>query len=99
MAKDLKVNVYVDGVLYGPAGKKPSAEVAERITNPKAWDSSKDSDDGSKSDAPKYPEGKPEEGWTGKQLDAYAEDHKVDLTGAGTKAEKVAAIEKAAETA
>ena len=36
-ARELKANVYVDGVLYGPDGEKPSAEVAKEITNPKAW--------------------------------------------------------------
>ena len=39
-ARELKANVYVDGVLYGPAGEKPSAEVAKAITNEKAWKSS-----------------------------------------------------------
>ena len=37
MAKTLRANVYVDGVLYGPAGKDPTAAIARRITNPKAW--------------------------------------------------------------
>lgn len=37
MAKELTKNVWVDGVLYGPDGEKPSAEVAKEITNPKAW--------------------------------------------------------------
>jgi len=37
MAKELTRNVYVDGVLYGPDGEKPSADVAKEITNPKAW--------------------------------------------------------------
>lgn len=34
--KALAANVYVDGEFYA-AGSKPSAEVAKRITNPKAW--------------------------------------------------------------
>lgn len=37
MAKELIANVYVDGVLYGPDGEKPSAEVAKQIDNPNAW--------------------------------------------------------------
>lgn len=34
--KKLAANVYVDGVLYTPESDVP-AEVAKRITNPKAW--------------------------------------------------------------
>jgi hypothetical protein len=37
MAKELKANVYVDGVLYGPDGEKPDAEVSKRIVNEAAW--------------------------------------------------------------
>jgi len=43
-ARELKANVYVDGVLYGPDGEKPSAEVAKAITNPKAWGEDKKAD-------------------------------------------------------
>ncbi|HEY1177860.1 MAG TPA: hypothetical protein VGF17_17020 [Phytomonospora sp.] len=94
MAKSLTANVYVDGVLYGPAGEQPSAEVAKAIVNPKAWDGS-DADSAPAGDAPAYPEGDPSEDWTGKQLDAYAADKNVDLAGASTKADKVAAIQAA----
>lgn len=49
MAKHLTQNVYVDGVLYGPAGVKPSAEVAKEITNEKAWGEDESSKSASKS--------------------------------------------------
>lgn len=37
MSKKLAKNVIVDGVLYG-AGTVPPKDVADEITNPKAWD-------------------------------------------------------------
>ena len=40
----LASNVYVDGVLY-PAGEDVPAEVADKVTNPKAWGESPASDD------------------------------------------------------
>lgn len=43
MAKQLKANVWVDGVLYGPDGEKPNAEVSKQITNEKAWEDADDS--------------------------------------------------------
>lgn len=42
-----------------------------------------------------YPAGDPTTDWTHKQLDAYAVDHEVDLTGASTKTAKVAVFETA----
>jgi hypothetical protein len=36
--------------------------------------------------------------WTGKQLDAYAAEHGIDLAGATRKADKVAAIGAAASS-
>ncbi|MEN1976995.1 hypothetical protein [Cellulomonas olei] len=45
-----------------------------------------------------YPEGPVTEGWSGKQLDAYASEHGIDLAGATRKADKVAAIGAAAST-
>lgn len=36
MARRLKANVLVDGVLYR-SGSTPPADVAKQITNPKAW--------------------------------------------------------------
>lgn len=36
MSRELAANVYVDGVLY-EAGSTPPKDVAEKITNPKAW--------------------------------------------------------------
>ena len=38
MARTLIANVFVDGVLYGPAGEAPTPEVAALIVNPKVWD-------------------------------------------------------------
>ncbi|HEY1176481.1 MAG TPA: hypothetical protein VGF17_10010 [Phytomonospora sp.] len=93
MAKSLTANVYVDGVLY-EAGSTPPANVAEQITNEKAWDDS-DADSAPEPPAPAYPEGEPSEDWKGDQLDAYASEKGVDLSGAKTKADKVAAIQAA----
>lgn len=51
---------------------------------------------GGNSDAEvQIPDGDPTEGWTNKQLDAYAAAKGIDLQGAGTKADKLAAIAKA----
>lgn len=41
------------------------------------------------------PEGEPNDSWTNKQLDAYAAAKEIDLGGAGNKAAKLAAIDKA----
>lgn len=91
-ARKLTANVYVDGVLH-EADSTPPAEVAKQITNPKAWGGDAPADE---SDAPKYPEGEPSEDWTHDQLDAYAADKSVDLTGAKNKADKVAAAKASA---
>lgn len=45
-----------------------------------------------------FPEGAPSEEWTGKQLDAFAAVKSVDLTGAKSKADKVAVIIAASAT-
>ena len=42
-ARELVTTVYVDGVAYGPGDDVP-ADVAERITNPKAWGEEPDAD-------------------------------------------------------
>ena len=36
MGKTLASTVHIDGTVY-PAGSEPPADVAKRITNPKAW--------------------------------------------------------------
>lgn len=41
------------------------------------------------------PEGEPSTDWTSKQLDAYALERSIDLAGAKSKPEKVAAIQAA----
>ncbi len=43
------------------------------------------------------PAGKPDESWTSKQLDAYAEANSIDLGKAKSKADKLAAIAAAAQ--
>jgi len=43
MARKLARNVNVNGVLYGPDGETPSKEIADQITNPKAWEAEDDS--------------------------------------------------------
>lgn len=43
------------------------------------------------------PEGDPSEEWSGKQLDKFAADRGIDLGGARTKPDKVAAIAAAAQ--
>lgn len=49
MGKQLAQNVNLDGVLY-QAGTTPPKDIAEQITNPKAWGSD-ESDDTSTADA------------------------------------------------
>lgn len=74
--------------------------VAQRV--PKAWKGTALLDapnvsfdaDGADEDT-QLPEGEPTESWTNKQLDAYAAAKEIDLQGASTKAEKLAAIDKA----
>lgn len=39
-----------------------------------------------------YPDGEPTEKWSAKQLDAYANDHQIDLSGVTKKADKAARI-------
>lgn len=87
--RKLTSNVWVNGTLH-LAGSSPEKDVADQITNPNAW-SAEDEAEG-----PRYPEGDPSEQWTGKQLDAYGEDHQVDVSGFGKKADKLAAIQAAA---
>ncbi len=43
--RKLAVNVIVDGKLY-PAGSSPDKEIADRISNPKAWGADPAEDDG-----------------------------------------------------
>ncbi|WP_263120851.1 hypothetical protein [Cellulomonas sp. RIT-PI-Y] len=45
---------------------------------------------------PPYPQGEVTEKWSGKELDAYAAERGIDLTGATKKADKVARIGEAA---
>lgn len=87
--RKLTSNVWVDGTLH-LAGSSPEKAVADQITNPNAWSAE------AEPEGPRYPEGAPSEEWTGKQLDAYGEDHSVDVTGFSKKADKVAAIQAAA---
>lgn len=49
------------------------------------------SDDAGDDDA-SYPDGEPTEKWSAKQLDAYATDHDIDLSGLTKKADKVERI-------
>ena len=44
MGKTLASNVHIDGTVY-PAGSEPPADVAKRITNPKAWAAGDDADE------------------------------------------------------
>lgn len=45
MGKKLARNVNVDGVTY-LAGEEPPADIAEQITNEKAWEADEDASDG-----------------------------------------------------
>lgn len=93
MARKLAANVYVGGVLHA-AGSSPDKDVADQITNPKAWGESASAE----SDAPAaFPEGDPSEDWKGDELKAYAEANEIDLGSARTKAEMVEAINAAAD--
>lgn len=51
----------------------------------------RDSDDTGDDDT-SYPDGEPTDKWSAKQLDAYADEHDVDLSGVTKKADKVARI-------
>lgn len=42
--------------------------------------------------AVEVPEGDPSDAWSVKQIDAYAADHGIDLSGASNKADKLAVI-------
>ncbi|MDR6861969.1 hypothetical protein [Phycicoccus sp. 3266] len=86
--KALAANVWVDGTLY-EAGSTPPKDVADEITNPKAWGES------DSSDARSYPEGTPSEDWKVDELKAYAADNSVDLGDAKTKADIVSILGKA----
>lgn len=105
MSRKLIANVYVDGVLYGPAGKSPSKDVAERITNPKAWAGKADSasggdsgsGDGSGSGSGEG-SGIPPKGGAGSGRDAwkaYADKLSVAVDDDASRDDIVAAIESA----
>ena len=85
-ARKLVANVNIAGVLYGPDGETPSAEVAEQITNPKAWGADEDTDES------EFPEGEPVKDWTAQQLTAWAAANAVDLDGATSKKDIVAKL-------
>lgn len=63
--------------------------IAQRLIKREVATSDGDSDTASDDG---YPEGEPTEKWSAKQLDAYANDHDIDLTGATKKADKAARI-------
>lgn len=92
MARKLIANVYVDGVLYGPAGKSPSKDVAEQITNPKAWSGKADAEgSGSGSDIPP-------KGGAGSGVDAwkaYAAKLDVEVADDASRDDVIAALEAA----
>lgn len=93
MARKLAANVYVGEDLYR-AGTSPAKEIADQITNPKAWaggaSESEDSGDAGE---------KPMSKWTKDELVAEVEKRNVDreddakLPATGTKAELLAALE------
>jgi hypothetical protein len=93
--KALVANVWVDGVLYGPAGKKPDKDVAEQITNPKAWADTADADSGAESGdgsgiPPKGGAGSGKDAWK-----AYADSLGVAVDDDATRDDIVAALEAA----
>lgn len=92
MARELSANVYVDGVLYGPAGESPPKDVAERITNPKAWAGTVDADDdsGEAGIPPKGGAGSGKDAWK-----AYADSLGVAVDDEASRDDIVAAIEAA----
>lgn len=90
--KSLTAGVYVDGKFY-EAGSTPPAEVAKQIVNPKAWGGEVPE---AEPEGPKFPEGEPSEDWKGAELDAYAADKGVEVSG--TKVEKVAQLAAAAKS-
>lgn len=65
----------------------------------KAGKKSSDSSGSSTPDEPvEIPDGDPHDKWNVKQLDAYAQREDIDLSSAGSKAEKLTAIAKAKAT-
>lgn len=99
MARKLTANVYVDGVLYGPAGKSPSKDVAEQITNPKAWSGKADAEDsGSSGSGSGSGNGIPPKGGAGSGVDAwkaYAGKLDVKVADDASRDDVIAAIEAA----
>ena len=55
MARTLIANVFVGGVLYGPAGETPTPEVAALIVNPKVWAGDDEPAEPSEPDEPDEP--------------------------------------------
>lgn len=88
MSRKLAKNVWVDGVLH-EAGSSPSKDVADRITNPKAWGKGDDAD------AAAFPEGDPSEDWKASELKAYADSKEIDVSSAKNKTEVLAILGKA----
>jgi len=86
--RKLARNVYVDGVLH-LAGSTPEKDVAEQISNPKAWG------DTASEDAAAFPEGDPSDSWKVDELKAYAESKSVDVSEGKNKSEILAILGKA----
>lgn len=63
--------------------------IGQRLVNREVATSETEQDS---NDDSSYPDGEPTDKWSAKQLDAYANDHAIDLTGATKKADKVARI-------
>lgn len=88
--RKLAQNVNLYGVLY-PAGSAPAKEIADQITNPKAWGKG----DEARESAPAFPEGDPAESWKTDELKAYADSKSIDVSAGKNKAEILAILGKA----
>lgn len=82
--------------LYTDADMVDAEFAGEEVKIPKSWVGTEYADGyvfPEKADEVTIPDGEPVEAWTVKQIDAYAERERIDLSGVGTKKdERLAAV-------
>lgn len=89
MGKQLAANVNLDGVLY-EAGSTPPADIAEQITNPKAWGDSDSGDDATAYSSMKKADLEAE---VARRNEGRNEGDVIQVAGKGTVADLVTALE------
>ncbi|MFF5022358.1 hypothetical protein [Micrococcus luteus] len=103
MTRVLHRAVHIGGTTY-PAGSIPPEHIADRITDPRAWhdpDAAPITTPAAAAEpgpAPDpaghlYPAGAPDEGWTVKDLRAWADAHGLDLKDVSRKAQILEVID------